>query len=111
MVDGEMPSQTKMTRHLVNAFITRAAKVHKLNADVKITPGRSLSNSQRIAGETHANPSFSPVEVIFVVTYLKPRRCRTVNVPSYPGRKPAQRPVKIIVFGKSLVNSLSIGWM
>jgi hypothetical protein len=111
MVVGALPSHIKITLNHVNTLITRAARVHMLNADVKITPGGSLSNSQRIAGEANANPSLSSVEVIFNMTYLKPRRCRTLIVPSYPGRKPGQRHVKITVFGNSLVNSLSIGWI
>src|SRR4029077_5592443 len=100
MTDGDTPSQIKMTRPSVNIFIASAARVHMLNADVKITAGRSFSNSQRMDGESHVNPSLSPVEVIFSLTYLKPRKYRTANLPSYSGRNPPQLPVKMTIFGK-----------
>ena len=81
-----------------------------VNEDVKITEGRNLLSSGSIEAGARMNPVSAPVAVRSKAKNLKPPSCCTVNDSSYPGKCPGQFPVKMTVFGNSLVNSLYNGW-
>lgn len=80
-----------------------------LNEDAKITEGRNLLSAGSIEAGASVNPISAPVSVRLSTTNLKPLSCCTVNDSSYPRKCPGQFPVKMTVFGNSLVNSLYNG--
>ena len=80
-----------------------------VNEDVKITEGRNLLSSGSIEAGARVNPISAPVSVRLQATNLKPPSCCTVNDSSYPRKYPGQFPVKMTVFGNSLVKFLYNG--